>query len=73
MTKKNLIKKYTKRLKAIINPDNSNWKDFGFDIPPKGYDTVEAWLEINGEFDEGDQTEIRLCYEFLEDIEKLNL
>jgi hypothetical protein len=68
-----LIKKYEKKIKGIINPDDSqDWSDIGFDEAPEGYDTVDEFLEGEGcELDEGGQTALQCYHEILENLQEL--
>lgn len=73
-TKEELIQKYEEQLVWIINPDGmTEWDEIGFNEAPEGYETVYDWLKINGEFDEGQQTEISCIQEFLEDLKSLEM
>ena len=71
MATNDLIKKWKDCRKSIINPDNSSWKDLGFNKKPKEYKTIDEYLEAEGEFDEGQQTSLALIAEFLKDLNNL--
>jgi len=69
---KNLIKKYEDLLMGTINSDDLTWDDLGCDEPIEGFQDVNDYLENGGdsEFDEGQQTEIRIYNEIIEDLKK---
>jgi hypothetical protein len=58
-----LIAKYEKRIGGIINPDGfKTWEEAGWeDGKPDEYGTLEEALFAEGDFDEGAQTEKRVC------------
>lgn len=75
---KKLIKKYKKLIKEVVNPDELTWDDIGVDdwneAPFNEYKDINEYLEYGGdsEFDEGQQTELRIYHEIIEDLEKWN-
>jgi hypothetical protein len=74
VTKESLIKKYQEWKQNIINPDNiTDWDDLGFDEAPEGFKSVDDYLEHSddAEYDEGQQTELRIIDEFIDDLRKL--
>lgn len=59
------------KIKEIVNPDDSDWEDVGFDSPPSGYDTVDSYLRAEEDFDESQQAEMGLLEEFIEKLEEI--
>jgi len=72
MTKPQLIEKYKKELKIIIDPGKYTWDNLDFNEKPEGYNTVFEYLEAETEFNENEQTEINLITEFINELENLN-
>lgn len=70
---KKLIEKYQESKNSVVNPDDLTWDDLGFDEPWGNFKDVDDYLENGGdsEFDEGEQTEIRIYGEIIEDLESL--
>jgi len=72
-----IIKWLKKKRKAIVNPDDMSWEDMGFDKGAEDeviaqFGSKEDYMEHGGdnEFDEGEQTELRLIEELKEFIEE---
>jgi hypothetical protein len=75
MKRDKLIKKWEAHLKALINPDGiTDWEDLGFDKKPDEFESVNDFLENDpeAEWDEGDQVEMRVVKEFLDDLRNLS-
>jgi len=68
----NLIEKYKKQLRGIINPEGyTEWEDVGLDGPHEEFDTIEQYLEISGRFDEERESAICCIREFITSLETL--
>ncbi len=69
-----LIEKYVQALKDTVNPDRfDKWSDLGFSEPPKGFDSVQQYLEDphNMELDEEAQVRRLMLGDFLGELRTL--
>lgn len=67
-----LIAAYKNKLIDIVNPDDLDWGAIGFDEgKPDEYETPYDCLRAEGEFDESQQTKLKLYEEIIQDLEKL--
>ncbi len=66
-----LKEEYEVRSREIINPEGYDWEDLGQDGPVPGYDTVESYIFLHEDFDEGQQKEIRMIQELVEKLEEI--
>lgn len=57
---------------SIINPDDFSWSDLGYEQgDDMDYDTIEECLIDTGDFDEGQQVEIRVLDKIIVDLKEL--
>lgn len=71
-----LIDKYIEEQKKIINPDDLDWSDLGFELPEitmavEKFGTVENYIRDEEGFDEGQQAELMLFETVIEDLNAL--
>ena len=74
MTIEYLITKYEGLIEQTINPDGHTcFEDLGFETGygPEGYESLLEYLEATEDLDEGQQTELRVYREFLEELTTL--
>ena len=63
-----LIEVYKEKRKELINPDELDWGDIGFDTPPDEWETVNDFLEKEENLDYEQQIGIRYIDEIIDHL-----